>query len=236
MRGLTATRTVTLTTAVMVSRVAAAAFTLPLEPDCKAHDAFKKVQNVVFLDRTSNPDEAGKGRYRTGIDAILSNHEYVGRLSVLEIRENETQTAKLGEGCLDAPDQQASIQREPDGRIATMWRYLVTTWHEWRRNSRTVAEQEADTQALRYIQEDRGKAAVAIGRLIETNYSTERDTEIARSLMGVLQSECSGKVTCNVFMFSDLLDTDVKRAYAERRNMEAAGKAESGKPDVRVPA
>jgi hypothetical protein len=202
---------------------------LPSDPECKEREAYSAIQNVIFLDRTTNPDDAARSRFRNGILAILGNHEYVGRLVVVEIRDNETQTEKIGEGCLDALKQPEIVRLESDNRWKRAWRSIVSKYREWRPEERSDAEKNREIDRQSYIQQDRGAAAVAIGSLIDTNRATEHDTEIARSLVAALQSECSGKVVCNVFMFSDLLDSDAKRAFALRRGMQAAGATQAKK-------
>ena len=84
---------------------------------------------------------------------------------------------------------------------------------------------ERQYQDALYIAADRATNARIISRLIDTNSPTDHDTEIAQSLVAIMQSDCGGRDACRIYLYSDLLDSEAKRAIRRQDDMAVSGRS-----------
>ena len=197
---------------------------LPNDPGCREKPAYRLLENIIVLDRTTKLDDASKKRFRYGIGQILSNRSLAGRLVVKEIRDNETQTDRLAEGCLDTLLPLNLAPPTPDGWLRQSVRQVTGFYRAWFPHKDSRREIDLKLVTAIKIATDRKATEVAISNIVDDKKQPSNGTEIGLSLISTLQTLCADRLSCDIFIFSDLLDDVAKQANGSHKDMRAAGR------------
>ena len=150
--------------------------------------------------------------------------EVTGDFHVLEIRETAIGMRDLVAGCLDR-----FTRDDPALSGSTIQKWVGDAF-------RSILDffmgHDDDQQALQLeaAQSERKHFGEQLKNLATMNDPTRTDSEIGLSLVEQIQSDCNRRRVCDVFLFSDLLDTKVKVSLhhnPDQANMLERSRAES---------
>lgn len=197
---------------------------IPNDLNCQDRDAFETIENLVIVDRTTDADPSAKERYKAGVGQIFQNEKYAGHVTVGEIRDTSVAWKVLGSGCLDSVETVKALRPPARTWYESLWRWLEELFRKWLAPQPSEREVARRRSQARDIGADRAAMARDVAALIETSNVTKRDTEIAQSLTSALQSSCERRAQCNIFVYSDLLDSAAKLAQKNKEDMRMAGR------------
>lgn len=186
---------------------------LPMSPQCSSDSKIMNQVVLLILDRTTALSKDTKQRWKTGVKKIFSSPNVVGDVYFLEVRKTMVGLKELGHACLDryVPVKQHEVDPAPNSINASEWWKWGKAIVEHHSNENKNKSEDNNSRMIN-ARAYRAEYLKQLTKIIEYDIPTKDSTEISRSLMSMLESYCSKKSICHVFIFSDLLDTAAKTA------------------------
>lgn len=174
--------------------------------ECRRDPAYSATTHLLLVDRTTYPNQASIQRWKDAVPAIVKPLTNVGLLVVVEPKENATQSMVLAKGCLEVPPPKPSAEKQ--NWFNWGWSYISGFFGATNDTEAAVREAATKIQAVR----SHRKADIEfLLPVFAQGTPTRSDTELATVIVTAIDTYCSGRTTCDLYLFSDLLDIDAKK-------------------------
>jgi len=208
---------------VAVQQAVCQELTLPALPSCVLDRRMDKHRIVIIVDRTTLLDDVAKQRYNEGINYIFSDQKSFGRLKVFEIRANESQAKSSTVGCIYTVEPVDVESNHQGSYFYNIYKHFLSKLEKLfgiAKKTDPIGRKLRDDNAFA-----RATAAASLRSLLINDDPTSSDTELLQTTVAAIAAQCSKVEQCDVFLYSDLLDSYVKRDFRMNANMHAAGVA-----------
>lgn len=191
---------------------------------CKNQRAYRDIVNIILLDQTTTLNEESKDQFSSGIFTILKNTKIHGKLVVYEIRESDFQGTHGQKTCLDAFPY-AQNQLENNLSNDSFLDYLKNSIFGF--GDEAYAKSHANDVIEEEFFEKRKYIASKIIKLTSNQNNGTKETSIINQIARTFQVNCPESSECNFFIFSDMLDSRVKRYILKHDNIQLVELAEN---------
>ena len=188
-------------------------------------------RNIIVLDRSTELGKASK-LLVSGVEQLVEPRDFEGRVELIEIRDTAIGYEPISNfSVTPAPEAPSPVSLETCPQETGAYARPAEVRERQKCEEGNRQKQQSYAEQIRIYETKVDEAAKqrkdivdSINQFIGLNRPTNSNTEIRRALTEILRSRCDGE-PCSLYIFSDLLDTDVKNAVVKQviGNEKASG-------------